>query len=96
MIDNASIIAELLNPHRVSISVRTQLAFTDTMAKYHGDMERILYAAEIHCKMRNGKTCSAIRKTKCAFRKEMDLFPDLCTVVLMRELFGDVVEQHNI
>ena len=96
MIDEVSILAEILNPHRVSVSVRTQLAFEETMAKYHGDMERILYAAEIHCKLRHGKICTALRKTKCAFRKEMDLCPDLCNVVLIRDLFGDVVEQHNI
>lgn len=96
MIDEVSILAEMFNPHRASVSVRTQLAFTETMAKYHGDMERILYAAEIHCKLRRGKICTAVRKTKCAFRMELDLSPDLCAVVLIREIFGDVVEQNNI
>jgi hypothetical protein len=64
-------------------SVRHQLPSTDTMLKYHGEMERMLYAAEIYCKDETDEAICHGDIPECAFRKHM-----CCNLIILRAIIG--------
>ena len=69
---------------------RDSMKFSDKMARYHGEIERVIYAAEILCPHK-GKL-GAIQKCRenCTFRTNW------CTLYTMRKTVGDHVPQHDI
>jgi len=68
---------------------RTTFPFTETMEKYHGEIDRMLYAAEIECHAMNGKECYMLRSVKCPFRKRNEVLADACLIPLIRNLVGE-------
>ena len=66
-------------------SVRHLQTFEDTMKRYHGEIERLVYAAETMC----------IRKhcRECPFYNE--LYGKFCDVMELRKVIGEHVEQHD-
>jgi len=71
-------------------SARRLQRFEDTMAKYYGEMERILYAAEIACLEAKGYTSCC----GCAFYRGCIVGSNKCNK--FRELFGDHVKQDDV
>lgn len=61
-------------------SVRHQMPSTETMLKYFGEIERMVYAAEIYC---NDKMEPATCRD-CPFR----VFSE-CNLVMLRTVIGD-------
>jgi hypothetical protein len=74
---------------RMIESVRHQVAFQETMKRLHGEIERMLYAAEIACPFKKVPYCDA---KDCAF---IQRHGHSCTVQRMRNLIGDHFEQHD-
>jgi hypothetical protein len=64
-------------------SVRHNLPATETMKKYFGEIERMLYSAEIYCKGHGGSTCKGDIQD-CPFRKY-----GCCDLVMLRAVVGD-------
>jgi hypothetical protein len=69
-----------------STSVRHLQSFTDTMARYHGNLEFYLYAAEQNCP--HTGDIGAIQKCRepCSFRTSW------CTLYTNRKTIGDHVK----
>jgi hypothetical protein len=65
---------------------RDMLSFQATMEKYHAEIERLVYAAEIQCKEGD---C----KEGCPFNLPG---PFQCILQEMRDIIGDHVEKHDI
>jgi hypothetical protein len=75
---------------------RFELPFFETMEKYHGEIERQLYAAEIACCHRLAGRCTMRMPhapgVGCSF-----ILPDrYCMLVVLRGAIGDHVEQHDM
>lgn len=68
---------------------RDSMAFRDKMVKYHGEIERLVYAAEILCDSVNG--CDFSKDRDCPFA--VNEFQ--CNLETIRETYGDHIEQHD-
>jgi hypothetical protein len=67
-------------------SVRHNLPATETMLKYHGEIERMVYAAEIYCteyQHKGGSYCNG-KIPDCPFKSHRE-----CVLVLLRVVVGD-------
>jgi len=71
---------------------RESLGFTETMKLLHGEIERLVYAAEITCPHKEHKEVYKC-KTPCAFHSHMD--SGYCTLICFRGDLGDHIEQHD-
>lgn len=76
-------------------SARHLQRFEDTMAKYHGEIERLVYAAEIACHENGGDRFNCPLGRKCPFKiyvlhKEND-----CMLNRVRDMMGDHVKQDD-
>jgi hypothetical protein len=84
-----------LEDHQKSDSVRHTIAFSETMKRLHGEIERYLYSAEIVCGNLGDEIC---KESECSFfrapTKERPLFG--CNLVTIRCTIGDHFEQHDI
>jgi hypothetical protein len=69
----------------MSDSVRHLERFDDSMRRYHGDIERNVYAAEILC----GGTVMCAKS--CPFHGGRTF----CKLHLVRMIIGDAVKQHH-
>jgi len=88
-----------------SDSVRHQQTFTDTMARYHWDIERLVYSAEITCSenpLKEGVQLLPIPNTSkccgCRFLDKLDNDdPTIweCSLIYIRRWVGDHVAQHD-
>jgi hypothetical protein len=65
-------------------SVRHQMPQTDTMLKYFGEIERMVYAAEIYCKDETDEAPCHGDIPECPFRKYK-----CCNLVMLRAVIGD-------
>jgi hypothetical protein len=70
-------------------SARHLQRFEDTLAKYYGEIERLVYAAEIACPYTGD--IGAIQKCRkpCTFRTSW------CTLYTIRKTLGDHVKQDD-
>jgi hypothetical protein len=76
-------------------SVRHLQSFTDTMARYHGDIERLVFAGEVACHEMGGDRFNCPAGRKCPFKiyilhKEND-----CLLNVLRDKLGDHVKQDD-
>jgi hypothetical protein len=71
-------------------SAKKHQSFQENMKRLHGEIERMVYAAEISCNQRNG--CDHQKETICPFNN-----PDepACNLQAIREAIGDHFEQHD-
>lgn len=74
-------------------SARHLQRFEDTMAKYHGEIERLVYAAEIHCRQPD-ESRKRIGRCRCPFVPDSE--PHICPLVKIREAIGDHVKQDDV
>jgi len=65
-------------------SVRHQMPSTETMRKYHGEMERMLFAAEIYCKDETESAVCHGDIPDCMFRSH-----SACNLVMLRCVLGE-------
>jgi hypothetical protein len=75
-----------------STSVRHLQSFTDTMARYHGDIERLVYAAEILCQISYADRNEIGR---CQYPFVPDGEPHRCPLNKIRDEIGDHVKQDD-
>ena len=69
---------------------RDGMAFAEKMKRIHGEIERMVYAAEVLCHTdQNGELCAA----GCPFESNNGIH---CDVKWMRGVLGDHVEQHDV
>jgi hypothetical protein len=73
-------------------SVRHLQSFPDTMARYHGDIERLVYAAEILCPHGYADR-NKIGRCQCPFVP--DGAPHRCPLNKIRDAIGDHVKQDD-
>lgn len=70
---------------------RDRMPFGETMRRYHGEIERLVYAVEIRCDQSSEneaeESCDA-----CSFRT----LKGYCIKHDLRHLLGNHVEQHDI
>jgi len=82
---------------RKSDSVRHLQSFTDTMARYHGDIERLVYASEILCPSPDRGSICHHKEHLCPWKSKMfangEL--DVCRLRSIRVLIGDHVTQDD-
>jgi hypothetical protein len=62
--------------------------FPDTMKRLHGEIERMIYSAEILC-MEGGYGNGTCSEETCGFHKR-----GFCKLIELRDLIGDI-EHHN-
>ena len=79
-------------------SARHLQRWEDTMAKYHGEIERLVYAAEIHCPTTNRGSICHHKERVCPFKALVWTGTDLhvCRLRGMRTLIGDHVKQDDV
>jgi len=65
-------------------SVRHQMPSTETMLKYFGEIERMVYAAEIYCKDETETAACHGDIPDCPFRSFR-----ACNLVMFRAVIGD-------
>lgn len=78
---------------------RDSMAFRDKMKRYHAEIERLVYAAEIgcNCRKKNGD-CLHLQGDHCPFAiKRCWCIGEYhtCAVWHMRGMIGEHVEQHD-
>ena len=75
-------------------SDRFELPFLSLMKKYHDEIDRLVYAAEINCTNLVGTRCNMktphMAAEICPFRKGAD-----CSLEELRRVVGDHVIQHD-
>lgn len=71
-----------------------RMAFRDKMVKYHGEIERLVYAAEILCP-ENNIQCSPIAHPSCPFALRSLGRGWVCSIYRIRGYIGDHIEQHD-
>ena len=78
-------------------SARHLQRWEDTMAKYHGQLEFFIYAAEIHCPTPNRGSICHHKEHGCPFKALVWTGTDLhvCRLRGMRTLIGDHVKQDD-
>lgn len=69
--------------------------FAETMRKYHGEIERLVYAAEVLCP-ENSYQCSPLIHPSCPFALQSMGKGFVCGIYRMRGYIGDHIEQHDI
>jgi len=78
-------------------SVRHLQTFADTMARYHGDIEGLVYASEILCLNPNRGSICNHKDRVCPWKSKMfangEL--DVCRLRSIRVLIGDHVKQDD-
>jgi hypothetical protein len=79
-------------------SVRHLQTFTDTMGKYHGEIERLVYAAEVACPSSNRGAICHHKDRVCPFKALMWTGTDLhvCRLRGIRVLMGETVKQGDV
>lgn len=78
-------------------SVRHLQKWGDMMIKYHGEIERLVYAAEIACEVSHkGSVCQASPDTVCPFKKASPCHIAICRLHSLRVLLGDHVKQDHL
>jgi|WetSurMetagenome_2_1015567.scaffolds.fasta_scaffold22665_3 hypothetical protein len=65
-------------------SVRHQMPSTETMRKYHGEIERMVFSAEIYCKKHDGKAMCKGDIPDCSFKSH-----GCCNIAMLRAVIGD-------
>ncbi len=73
---------------------RDSMRFREKMVKYHGEIERLVYAAEILCP-ENSIQCSPIAH-RCPFALRSLGRGWICGIHRIRGYIGDHIEQHDI
>lgn len=89
------------NHPRSPDSAKKHQSFQENMKRLYGEIERMVYAAEIACPNVGAGRCPAAggkttmdKKQLCPFR---EIHPEWwCGLPALREVLGDHVEQHNI
>ena len=77
---------------------RDSMQFREKMVKYHGEIERMVYAAEISCKRTPVRQAKLDRgwayacSEDCSFRS----INGFCKINILRSNIGDHVQQHDI
>jgi hypothetical protein len=67
------------------------------MAKYHGEIERLVYAAEIHCTIKD-RPNDWVRdfECDCPFNEKFIIGGwNRCTLAVLRRTYGDHVKQDD-
>jgi hypothetical protein len=79
-------------------SVRHLQRVEDTMAKYHGQLDFYIYAAEIACPTTDRGSICQNKKLKCPFKSLMFANGELyvCRLRSMRVLMGEHVKQDDV
>ena len=85
---------------------RSSVSFAETMKRLHGEIERLVYAAEINCPItdrrnvgtptlpENVETCRACSFREMIYRDEDgELFE--CRLGMIRDWCGDHIQQHD-
>lgn len=77
---------------------RESMAFQDKMRKYHAEIERMVYAAEILCPTPNRGSICHNKDHPCPFKTKMFINTELyvCKLRSLRVLIGDHVKQDDV
>ena len=79
-----------------SDSARHAIAFQETMKRLHGEIERMVYAAEIACKDASGDDFRCPLGSECPFHAaHKPNRPYGCMVAGFRDILGDHFDQHD-
>ena len=70
---------------------RSSLSFRDKMVKYHAEIERLVYAAEVLC--HQNVTRETVKKGICISCDFASVHG--CILIEIRKLLGDHIEQHD-
>jgi hypothetical protein len=73
-----------------------QIAFRETMKRLHGEIERMVYAAEIACQGAHAENAWCPIGSDCPFHAAHKRNrPYGCMVMGVRDVLGDHFEQHD-
>jgi hypothetical protein len=73
---------------------RDSMQFAEKMKKHHGEIERLVYAAEIECNSHSKNKYHCPLGKKCSFKNTRDHFFS-CRIDSIRMILGDHVIQHD-